>query len=149
MTAGQWYRVAATHDGVTMRLYVNGVLENFLAVGVSAAPSTYPAQIGGNIEQGYWFPGAMDDVRLYGNPLSAPAITDVMNGLSPLLPPGGLATTPPTLAITVESENDLVVLQVVSASRPHPRRGIHRRPHRRRLDRAARQRDRHRHQRSH
>ena len=53
----------------------------------------------------------MDDVRLYGNPLSAPAITDVMNGLSPLLPSGGLATTSPALAINVESENDLVVLK--------------------------------------
>ena len=79
--------------------------------GQTAGNTTNPLQFGGNTTQGYWFPGAMDDVRLYGSPLSVAAITDVMNGLSPLLPPGGLVTASPTLAITVESENDLVVLK--------------------------------------
>ena len=73
--------------------------------------TSFPLQFGGNTTQNYWFPGAMDDVRLYGNPLSAASILDVMNGLSPLLPPGGLVTNPATLGITVESENDLVVLK--------------------------------------
>ena len=73
--------------------------------------TSFPLQFGGNTTQNYWFPGAMDDVRLYGNPLSAASILDVMSGLSPLLPPGGLVTNPATLGITVESENDLVVLK--------------------------------------
>ena len=109
--ANQWYHVAATYDGVTMRLYINGVLEGSAPSIVLPNNTVNPLQFGGNTTQGYWFPGALDDVRLYGNPLSAPAITDVMNGLSPLLPAGGLVTASPSLAITVESENDLVVLK--------------------------------------
>ena len=109
--ANQWYHVAATYDGVTMRLYINGILEGSTPSVFLPNNTASPLQFGGNTTQGYWFPGALDDVRLYGNPLSAPAITDVMNGLSPLLPPGGLVTASPSLAITVESENDLVVLK--------------------------------------
>ena len=79
--------------------------------GQTAGNTTNPLQFGGNTSQPYWFPGAMDDVRLYGNPLAADAIAAVMSGFQPLLPPGGLTTTSPALAITVESENDLVVLK--------------------------------------
>ena len=109
--ANQWYHLAATYDGVTMRLYINGVLEGSAPSIVLPNNNGNPLQFGGNTTQGYWFPGAMDDVRLYGSPLTPDAITAVMGGLSPLLPPGGLVTTSPSLAITVESENDLVVLK--------------------------------------
>jgi hypothetical protein len=86
-TVGRWYHVVATHDGSTMRLYVNGVLENSSVVGVSAAPSPHPVQIGGNTEQGYWFPGALDDVRLFCTNLSADAVLALFN--SAVSPPAG------------------------------------------------------------
>ena len=109
--SNQWYHLAATYDGVTMRLYINGVLEGSAPSVVLPNNTTNPLQFGGNTTQPYWFPGAMDDVRLYGNPLAADAIAAVMSGFQPLLPPGGLVTTPATLAISTEPENDLVVLK--------------------------------------
>jgi Concanavalin A-like lectin/glucanases superfamily/HYR domain/Metallo-peptidase family M12 len=108
--AGQWYHVAATYDGATMRLYINGIMEGSTPSVFVPNNSTSPVQFGGNTTQNYWFPGALDDIRFYGNPLSAASILDVMNGLSPLLPPGGLVTSPTTMAITTQAENDLVVL---------------------------------------
>jgi len=104
-----WYHVAATYDGVTMKLYINGVLEGSTPSVFLPNNTTNPLQIGGNTTQGHWFPGAMDDVRLYGSPLSASLVSDLYNGLSPLVLPA--AATAPTLAVSVEPENDLVVLK--------------------------------------
>jgi Concanavalin A-like lectin/glucanases superfamily len=109
--SNQWYHVAATYDGTAMRLYINGALEGTALTTLVPTVTGNPLQFGGNSTQGYWFPGALDDVRLYGNPLSADAVTALYGGLSPLLPPGGLATTSPTMTITAETQNDLVVLQ--------------------------------------
>jgi Concanavalin A-like lectin/glucanases superfamily/FG-GAP-like repeat/HYR domain len=106
-----WYHVAATYDGVTMKLYINGVLEDSTSSVFLPNNTASPLQIGGNTTQGHWFPGAIDDVRLYGNPLAADAITALHGGLSPLLPPGGVITASPTLRIHNEPENDLVVLR--------------------------------------
>ena len=107
--ANQWYHVAATYDGVTMKLYINGVLEGTTPTALLPVNTTNPLQIGGNSAQGFWFPGAMDDVRLYGSPLSAALVADLYNGLSPLLVPA--AAILPAIAITIEPENDLVVLK--------------------------------------
>ena len=109
--SNQWYHVAATYDGVIMKLYINGVLEGSTPSVFLPASTTYPLQVGGNTTQGYWFPGAIDDVRLYGNPLAAAAVTALSSGLSPLLPQGGLVTIPPRLAISTEPEFDRVVLK--------------------------------------
>jgi Concanavalin A-like lectin/glucanases superfamily len=109
--ANQWYHLAATYDGVTMKLFINGVLEGTAPTTLVPANTANPLQIGGNTTQGYWFPGALDDVRLYGSPLAADAIAAVMSGFQPLRPPGGLTTTSPTMTITAETENDLVVLK--------------------------------------
>ena len=107
--ANQWYHIAATYDGVTMKLYINGVLEGSAPSAFLPANNGNPLQIGGNSAQGFWFPGAMDDVRLYGSTLSAALVADLYNGLSPLLIPA--AVNLPAIAITIEPENDLVVLK--------------------------------------
>ena len=73
-TAGQWYHVVATGDGSTLRLFVNGVLESSMSSTVTPVANGYPLQIGGNTEQGYYFPGAIDDVRLYSAALPADAV---------------------------------------------------------------------------
>ena len=73
-TAGQWHHVVATGDGSTLRLFVNGVLEASMSSTVTPVANGYPLQIGGNTEQGYYFPGAIDDVRLYSAALPADAV---------------------------------------------------------------------------
>ena len=118
--ASQWYHIAATHDGVTMRLYINGALEGTAPSVQLPANNGNPLQIGGNSAQGFWFPGAMDDVRLYGSTLSAALVADLYNGLSPLLVPTAANLPASFIAITIEPENDLVVLKwAVQAGRSY------------------------------
>ena len=114
--ANHWYHLAATYDGVNLRLYINGALEGTAPSVFLPANTVNPLQIGGNTAQGYWFPGALDDVRLYGNPLSADAVTALYGGISPFIPPGGLTTLSPALTISTDPEYDLVVLKWAAQS---------------------------------
>jgi hypothetical protein len=58
-----------------MRLFVNATQVATAAVTGSAAVSTGPLKLGGNAVWGEWFSGLLDDVRLYGQVLSAAQIT--------------------------------------------------------------------------
>jgi hypothetical protein len=69
--ANQWYHAVATYDGASMKLYVNGVLQGTTAATVLPTVNASPLQIGGDAQLKFWFPGAVDDVRLYRVPLSA------------------------------------------------------------------------------
>jgi hypothetical protein len=65
-----WRHIAATYDGATMRLYINGVLNSSRAVSLSIPDSTRPLLIGtsyGGREQGgpqSYFDGQIDELRL-------------------------------------------------------------------------------------
>ena len=65
---GTWIHVAATFDGTTMKLYVDGVLDASMTVPASVAINDLPLAIGG--QAGRFFNGALDDVRVYGRALS-------------------------------------------------------------------------------
>jgi concanavalin A-like lectin/glucanase superfamily protein/fibronectin type III domain protein len=74
-----WSHLAATYDGTTVRLYVNGV-EAGTAAGAGALPaSANPLRIGGNSVWGEYFKGRIDEVRIYDRALSAAEITADMN----------------------------------------------------------------------
>ena len=66
--------VAATYDGATIRLYINGVLEKSLAANLTIASNTLPLSIGAESGGARALQGAMDDMRLYGRALSASEI---------------------------------------------------------------------------
>lgn len=75
ITNGVWYHAAATYDGTTMRLYLNGTLDNELSIArpVGAASNAY-ASIGSALTSsgktsGY-FNGAIDEVRIWNRALS-------------------------------------------------------------------------------
>jgi hypothetical protein len=89
---GRWQHVAATYDGSTARIYVDGAL---------AASSTFTGNVGdsntwrigayGSPATGF-FDGNVDDVRVYSRALSATEIqTDMASRIQP-------DRTPPTLA---------------------------------------------------
>lgn len=71
LTAGQWAHVAATYDGTTMRLYLNGVLVGSTAKTGAVASSAADAWIGDNPPGGgRAFDGLIDEVRIYSRALT-------------------------------------------------------------------------------
>ena len=84
LTANTWAHLAATYDGATMRLYVNGVQVSSLAKTGPIATSTNPLQIGGDSIYGQYFPGTIDEIRIYNRALSVAEIQTDMN--TPITP---------------------------------------------------------------
>ena len=94
LTANTWAHLAATYDGATMRLYVNGVQVASRAQTGAIATSTNPLQIGGDSIYGQYFAGRIDEVRIYNRALSAAEIQNDMN--NPLIaPPDGQPPSAP------------------------------------------------------
>jgi hypothetical protein len=81
-----WVHLISTWDGNTLRIYVNGVLENSiyspnnvqgvnsenLYFGTMAANSTWP----------YWLNGKIDDIAIYNRALTQQEITNMYNGVN-------------------------------------------------------------------
>ncbi len=88
---GSWSHLAATYDGATLRLYLNGAQVAQLAQSGSILTSNSPLRIGGNSVWGEYFNGLIDEVRVYNRALSAAEIQGDMNrSVTP-------DTTPPTV----------------------------------------------------
>jgi hypothetical protein len=71
LALNSWTYLAATYDGASLRLYVNGVQVATSAVSGAIATTAGPLQIGGNNVWSEWFKGTIDDVRVYNRALSA------------------------------------------------------------------------------
>jgi len=85
--AGQFYHLACTWDGTTVRLYVNGTLDRSTAQTLAPAGNTAPlfiGQFGGNVDH---FDGTIDEVRIYNRALTTSEIQTDMN--TPVTPPPG------------------------------------------------------------
>jgi len=62
LNLNQWYHIAYTFDGATMRLYIDGVLDN--SVGASQLPnSTLPFRMGDF--SGFKYTGQIDELRIF------------------------------------------------------------------------------------
>ncbi|MBT6704450.1 MAG: hypothetical protein HN879_06280 [Flavobacteriaceae bacterium] len=89
---GQWTHLAATYDGTTYRFYVDGVLVNTLVAGFSVNTSR-PMRIGAGTTEistpNYYFPGAVDEVKIWNYARSASQINDNKN-VNLSLPQSGL-----------------------------------------------------------
>ena len=96
LPTGTWSHLAATYDGSTVRLYVNGTQVSQLAASGSITTSTGALRIGGNNVWGEWFAGQIDEVRVYGRALSAAEIqNDMLLSVTPdTTAPSVSATTP-------------------------------------------------------
>ena len=74
-----WTHLAATYDGATLRLYVNGVQVGNRGQTGNILKSSRALRIGGNAVWGEYFKGVIDDVRIYNRALSATEIQADMN----------------------------------------------------------------------
>jgi concanavalin A-like lectin/glucanase superfamily protein/List-Bact-rpt repeat protein/flagellar hook capping protein FlgD len=70
-TNGTWMHLAATYDGATIKLYINGVLDTTKAVSFTIASNNLPLSIGGESNGARKYTGQMDDARVYNRALSA------------------------------------------------------------------------------
>jgi hypothetical protein len=69
-----WTHLAATYDGSSLRLYVNGSLAAERATSGVLATSSRPLRIGHNDVNGGVFLGRIDEVRVYARALTAQEI---------------------------------------------------------------------------
>ncbi len=73
--AGKWYHLAATYDGSTASLYVNGVASTAIATPPFNPNINGPLTIGMRSDGAFAWPGAVDEPAIYGTVLSAAEIT--------------------------------------------------------------------------
>jgi len=86
LTDGQWHCVAATYDGSAITFYADGKqIGKAAAKGPMDTAGSSPAYIGSSAGSDEFFPGGIDDVRVYGRALSADEIK-AMAGATPRAP---------------------------------------------------------------
>jgi glucose/arabinose dehydrogenase len=97
-----WTHLAATWDGATLRLYVNGIQTGSAAVNATLDASTGPLSIGGNAIWGEFFKGLIDEVRVYDHALGA---TEIQADMQRAVSSGGAPpdTTPPSAPGTLSA----------------------------------------------
>ena len=69
-----WMHAAATYDGTTMRLYINGVQEGSIAGPAAITANSLAVGLGAQSDNTRRFTGLLDDARIYGSALSASQI---------------------------------------------------------------------------
>jgi hypothetical protein len=89
-----WSHLAATYDGATVRLYVNGAQVGSQAATGPITTSTGPLRIGGNGVWGEYFSGLIDEVRVYSRALS---VAEIQSDMATPLAPGTTDTIPPAV----------------------------------------------------
>ena len=74
-----WTHLAATYNGTTLRVFVNGTEVGSRAMTGAMLTSTGALQIGGNSIWGEFFQGRIDDIRIYNRALTVAEIQADMN----------------------------------------------------------------------
>jgi hypothetical protein len=83
-----WSHLAATYDGVSLRLFLNGTQVATRAVSGAVSVSASPLRIGGNSVWSEYFAGLIDEVRIYNRALAAAEIqTDMTTPIGGTPPP--------------------------------------------------------------
>lgn len=78
---GRWHHFVGTWDGTTMRMYMDGVEGDNAPYTNTLVSSEYPLHIGRNAPPtgAEYFPGSLDDVRVYNRALSATEVKQLYN----------------------------------------------------------------------
>ncbi|HEY2461274.1 MAG TPA: LamG-like jellyroll fold domain-containing protein [Candidatus Acidoferrum sp.] len=89
LAAHVWTHLAATYDGTTVRLYVNGTQVASRVMADSLTSSTKALQIGGDAFFGQHFNGMIDEVRVYNRAL---AVAEIQSDMATAI--GSVAVAP-------------------------------------------------------
>jgi chitodextrinase len=98
LTAGTFTHLAATYNGSTMRLFVNGTQVASTPGTGSILTSANALQIGSDSNFGQYFTGTIDEVRVYNTALTQAQIQTDM--ATPIGSGGALSITPKAAALT-------------------------------------------------
>ncbi|CAB1063265.1 T1SS secreted agglutinin RTX, partial [Olavius sp. associated proteobacterium Delta 1] len=79
LPANNWAHLAGTYDGVNQRLFIDGVEVTSRAQIGEFETSDGPLHFGGNSVWGEFFPGMIDEIRVYNRALSVTEIQADMN----------------------------------------------------------------------
>jgi CSLREA domain-containing protein len=79
LTANVWQHVAATYDGTTIKIYLNGVEVATAPANGAINAVTSDLVIGRNIVNGATFPGLIDEVELFNRALTATEVAAIAN----------------------------------------------------------------------
>src|SRR6267378_1798644 len=93
LAVNAWTHLAATFDGATVRLFVNGAQVASQAQTTALASTTGTLQIGGDSYPNEFFAGGIDEVRIYNRALS---LAEIQNDVA--TPVGGTPPPPDTTA---------------------------------------------------
>ena len=74
-----WHHLAATYDGTTMRLYINGSLANSMAQTGTIATNSNPLTLGNQPGTSEYFGGSVDEVRIWNVARTQAQIQNNMN----------------------------------------------------------------------
>jgi hypothetical protein len=85
-TGDTWMHIAATYDGTTIRLYVNGVEDNTLTRSFNIGTAYNDLTIGAQQDETDLFKGSLDDIRIYNYALSQTEINDLQSDWNPTVP---------------------------------------------------------------
>lgn len=106
-----WVHLVSTWDGNTLKIYVNGILENSIyspnnVQGVNSE-NLYFGTMAGNSTWPYWLNGKIDDIAIYNRALTQQEITNLYNStstsecLTMTINTGVLSTSPVTYTSSV------------------------------------------------
>ncbi|EDY82664.1 Carbohydrate binding domain protein [Verrucomicrobiia bacterium DG1235] len=120
LVEGVWTHVAATFDGLKMRLYVNGALDGeLLCRGAIRENPSVPVSIGDQPQGGRPFEGLIDEVRIFSRELGPNGIEALM--AKPLIES---EATPPALSPPVSlSAKRISAAQVQLSWEASPKKG--------------------------
>lgn len=74
---GKWHMVAGTYNGTTVKIFIDGTLRASYAGAGALSVDSDPVYIGSNLGTGQFFPGLIDDVRIYGGAVSTAGISQL------------------------------------------------------------------------
>lgn len=108
--ADEWYYLVGTYDGTSIKVYVNGVLENSRALTGDINVASFPFTIGCHtFRSQYFFNGAIDEVKIYDYARTAEEIHNDYLILTPT------PTPTPTSTPTIEGGDITQFLLIIIA----------------------------------
>ena len=82
---GKWHHVASVYDGESVKLYIDGSLDEKTTGGTRPPENTMPLRIGGSPDIGEMFCGPIDEVAFFDVPLTEEEIQNLMEGFANFL----------------------------------------------------------------